>query len=394
MATFLLVIIYAVFIGLGLPDSVFGAAWPAIYMEFSLPISYANFITFTVSLGTILASFFAAKLINKFGTGLVTAISTSLSALMLLGFSLSPSIWIMLALSLPLGMGAGAIDSALNNFVATNYSPMQMNFLHCFYGVGVASSPLLMSFALGKNNDWRSGYFLVFIILSVIAILSIIALPLWKKIKGKDEKEEKDSFVPKTLSLKEMAKMPAVRAGWIAFFCSIGLEFTCGIWGATFLVKAENLTESVAASYLTLYYLGITLSRLISGIVSKKLQPKNIVYSGYSIVFIAIVLLFLPLPPITKGIALFLIGFGNGPTFPNLTYLTPINFGKENSQSIVATQMAACNIGILLLPPVFGLFADYISIRLFPVFIGALYLLMVIYTVLHLNRAAKLNKGI
>jgi fucose permease len=300
----------------------------------------------------------------------------------------------MLALSLPLGMGAGAIDSALNNYVATNYSSRQMNFLHCFYGVGVSASPFLMSLALGKNNDWRSGYFLVFIILAVITLLSIIALPLWKKVKSKDENQENDDFSPKTLSLKQMSKMSAVRAGWVAFFCSIGLEFTCGIWGTTFLVKAEKLTEAVAASYLTLYYAGITISRLISGLISKIIPPKNIVYSGYSIVLVAIILLFLPLPAIFKGVALFLIGFGNGPTFPNLTYLTPINFGKENSQSIVATQMAACNLGILLLPPVFGFFADYISIKLFPAFIGALYLLMVIYTVLHLNRAEKARKGI
>ncbi len=393
MATVLLIIIFAVFIGLGLPDSLFGAAWPAIYGEFSLPISYANFITFTISLGTVIASFFAAKLINKFGTGLVTAVSTALSALMILGFSIAPSIWIMLALCLPLGFGAGAIDSALNNFVATHYSSACMNFLHCFYGVGVSLSPLLMSFALSVNNDWRKGYLLVFFIMAIITILSIIALPLWKKIaKGKQtETEQSSEFSPNTLTLKQMAKMPAVRATWVIFFSSIALEFTCGIWGASFFVEAENLSEELGSRYLTLYYVGIALGRLISGFLTKKMHPQKIVYLGYSIVGTAIILLVLPIPAIVKAFALFLIGLGNGPFFPNMAYLTPINFGKENSQSIVATQMAFCNIGILLVPPVFGFIADLVSMEIFPLFLLVLFIPLVVYTIIY-NKRLKVKK--
>lgn len=394
MATILLVIIYAVFIGLGLPDSLFGSAWPAIYAEFSLPISYANFITFTISSGTVCASLFAAKLINKFGTGPVTAISSALTAVMILGFSIAPSIWIMLALSLPLGLGAGAIDSALNNYVATHYSSVQMNFLHCFYGVGVAASPLFMSLALSVKNDWRSGYFIVFTFLAVIALLSIIALPLWKKVQNKEHASaDGEKFEPRTLTLKQMAKIPAVRYAWIAFFCSVGLEFTCGTWGTTFFVKAEGLTEAEAAKFLTFYYVGITTGRFVSGLVSKRMQPKHIVYSGYSLVFVAIVTLCLPVPAVVKGCALFLIGFGNGPTFPNLIYLTPINFGKDVSQSIVSTQMAACNIGVLTIPPLFGFVADYLSIKLFAPFIGVLFVLMTIFTVSYLKKIAKTKKG-
>jgi fucose permease len=375
MATLLFVIISIIFIGVGLPDSLFGAAWPAIYSEFSLPISYANFVTILISSGTVLASFFSAKLINKFGTGWVSAVSTALTALSLLGFSLSNSIWWFCILSLPLGAGAGAIDAALNNFVAVHYSAMKMNFMHCFYGIGVAISPLVMSFALGQNNNWRLGYQIVFIVQLIITAIAFVSIPLWNK--KSDAKSTEDEQPPVTLTFRQMAKIPAVRTAWVLFCASVALEFICGIWGCSYLVGAEGLSESQAALIQTLYYVGITTGRFVSGFVSAKLTPKRTVYIGYCTVGVAISLLFAPLPAIVKGVALFLVGFGNGPTFPNLTHMTPVHFGKDLSQSIISSQMTACNLGILIMPPVFGILADKISVSLFPVALLVMYLIMV-----------------
>ena len=389
MSTLLLIIIYAVFIGLGLPDSVFGSAWPAIYPDIGASISHANYVTMLISLSTVLASVFSTKLINKFGVGLVTAVSVCLTAIALLGFVFATSIWWFCYSAIPLGIGAGAIDSALNNYVATHYKPKHMNFLHGFYGVGVSLSPFIMSFALAKNNDWSLGFEIIFYIQLFLALISCLALPLWKKTSKKQESEQTN---PKTLTLREMLKMPAVTTSWIVYFCSIGLEFTCGIWGCTFLVEAELLSESTAAEILTFYYLGITISRLISGVITSFLSQKKLVYIGYGIVAIALVSLFLPLPPLAKGVSLFLIGFGNGPTFPNLAYLTPVYFGKERSQSVFGTQMATCNLGILIMPPIFGLIADFVSIKLFPIFLSVLYVLMVIFTIIYHKLAKKTIK--
>ncbi len=396
MATLLLFVIFLVFIGLGLPDSVFGSAWPAIRLDIDLPISFANFITCTISLGTVTASLFAAKLINKFGTGPITAVSTGATALALLGFSLSNSGWFLILLSIPLGLGAGAIDSALNNFVAVHYSAKTMNFLHCFYGVGVSASPLLISLTLSNGNDWRGGYRLVFFILVTITIFAAIAIPLWKKVQNASEKEDEktEKQKPKSVSILTLSKIPAARWSWLLFFSTCGLEFTCGIWGSSFFVGAEQLSEATAASYVTFYYVGITVGRFVSGLLSGKMTPQNIVYSGYSIVFLAIATLFLPIPPIFKGIALFMIGFGNGPTFPNCICLTPYHFGNDLSQSVVATQMACCNLGILLMPPVFGFIADFISIELFPAFLMVLFVFMAVSTVIYNKRAQALKKGI
>ena len=390
MFTLLFIVICIVFIGLGLPDSLLGSAWPAIYADLSLPISYANYITFLISLGTVISSFFSARLINKFGTGLLTAVSTLLTALCLLAFSFSNSMLFFILLSIPLGLGAGAIDAALNNYTASHYSPLHMSLLHTFYGVGVSISPLLMSFALGDNNNWQRGYVVVFLVMVLIALVAFLCLPLWKKVSAKSGQSE--NSLQKTLSLKQMVKVPAVRTAVIMFFCSVSLEFTCGIWACTYLVQTQGLSEAVASRYLTFYYAGITIGRLVSGFVSKLLKVEKIVYLGYSIMLVALIILFLPLPPTFKALSLFLIGFGNGPTFPNLTYITPENFGKDVSQSIIGLQMASCNIGILLMPPLFGFIAEGLGLGIFPIYLAVLYVLMVMFTIIYSKQTMVLRK--
>lgn len=388
MATVLLIFIYFIYIGLGIPDSAIGSAWPAIYGDLNLPISYASFITVLISLCTALSSFFSAKLINKFGTGTVTAVSTLVTAGALLGFSFANSIWWLMLAALPAGFGAGAIDAALNDYVAVRYKSAHINFLHSFYGIGVAITPFLMSFAL-KNNDWRAGYRLIFYVQIAIACLAFLSLPLWKKIKENNTSTE--NYTPVTLSYVKMAKIPAARIGWLVFFFTCGLEFTCDTWATTYLVEAKGATAESAARFLTLYYLGITSGRFLSGILSKKLGNKAIILTGYAVVAAAIIILFLPLSATFKGIALLMIGLGNGPSFPNLIYLTPVCFGKRASQSLISSQMAMCNLGILAVPPLFGIIARQISPSLFPVYLAALFAIILYTTLVYLKRLDKLK---
>lgn len=385
MATLLFVIILSLFIGLGLPDSLFGSAWPAIYRQLNLPISYANYVTTLISLGTVISSLFASKLVCKLGTGLVCALSTLLTALTMLLFSLGDNIIWFCLLSMPLGFGAGAIDASLNNYMALNYSSVHMGLVHCFYGIGVSVSPLFMSLALAKTDSWQKGYLIVVVILAIIAFCAFFALPLWKKVSNKNNEGEQPK--QRALSLLTLAKMPAVRTAWLLFFISVALEFTCGIWGCTYLVQAEGLSESLSAGFLTFYYAGMTTGRFTSGIATKWINPLKVVYMGFGVVGVAIIILLLPVAPILKGIGLFLIGFGNGPTFPNLTYLTPIYFGKDISSSVISTQMAFCNLGILIMPPVFGFVGQWLGIWVFPIFIAVLYLIMVVSIIFYVKRA-------
>lgn len=372
MSTLLLIIIYITFIGLGIPDSVFGTAWPAIYSEFDLPVSYANFITLTISGGTIVSSLLSAKLIRRFGTGGITAISTVVTAIALLGFSLSNNFFFLWLMAIPLGLGAGAIDTALNNYAALHYKASHMSFFHCFYGIGVSCSPFLMSLALAENSDWRNGYRTVFFIQFAIAVLSVVTLPIWNRVKTYENTEEET----KIADFRSLIKLPKLYTVGLVFFSSCAIEYTCGNWGSTFLVEAKNFSVDRAAEIVTFYYIGMTLGRFLSGILATKISSQRLVFAGQATVTAAIVIMLLPLPKVFSGIALFLIGLGNGPIYPNMIYLTPSNFGRDISQSVMGLQMVLAYTGILSAPALFGIIAQKAGVGVMPVYLTVLCIAM------------------
>lgn len=374
MATLLLIVIFIDFIGLGIPDSLFGAAWPAINSDFGLPISAANAVTVTMTVCSIISSLMSAKLTEKFSTSKIAAVSTALTAVGLFGFSISKNIYMMFFFTLFLGFGAGAIDAALNNYVAVHYRASHMNFLHCFYGIGVTLSPYLMSLAL-KNRSWQSGYHLAFIIQLVISIIAFASLPLWQKngrlSESSDEKSGKSSFA-------ELIKLPGIKSTWLVFFGSCALEYVSGTWSSSFLVNSRGITVDRAALFVTVYYGGIALGRFLSGIFSSKLKPQQIISIGTILIIPAIVLVSQPFIPNLIAVGMFLIGLGNGPLYPNMVHLTPIRFGAQRSQAVMGSQMAAAYIGILSMPTLTGFLAQKFSIDIFPYCLAVLYGIMLI----------------
>lgn len=375
MATLLLIVIYIAFIGLGVPDSLFGTAWPAIYTDLNLPVSWASIVTIIVSCGTITSSLLSSWLISRFGTGKITAVSTLMTALALLGFSCSDSmLWLCLC-AIPLGLGAGSIDTALNNYVALHYKASHMNFLHCFYGIGVSLSPYLMSLALSKGT-WEGGYRAVFWFQLAIAALTVLALPLWKKVRHAQNGEEAEE-TPRVLSFPALMKMPKVRMACLVFIGYCALEYTCGTWGSTFLVNAKGAAADTAARMVTFYYVGLALGRFLSGVLAGLLHSRQLVKIGQMILLAAVVSLFLPLPFAFCSVSLFFIGLGNGPIFPNMLHLTPELFGKDLSQAVIGAEMATSYIGVLLAPALFGLIAQNVTAALFPVYLLVLYALMI-----------------
>ena len=292
MTTLLLIIIYITYIGLGIPDSLLGAAWPAIYEDFSLPVSYASYITILISCGTIISSFFSARIINRFGTAGVTAFSTVLTAAALLGFAFSHNMLSLCLCAIPLGLGAGAIDTALNNYVALHYKANHMNFLHCFYGIGVSLSPYLMSLALSQQNDWRNGYRTMFYFQFAIAVMTILSLPLWKRVHNQKQKLEEES--PRTLSTKEIFKIKGTKPFFGVLIFSCAIESVCLVWGSTFLVDAKGLTADRAAEIITLYFVGLALGRFVSGLLANRLSSVRIIFIGQGITLAAILLIVFP----------------------------------------------------------------------------------------------------
>ncbi len=363
MATLLVIIIFTTYVGLGIPDSLFGTAWPAIYEEWGVPMSYSNFVTGIMYSGTIVSSLLSARLVNKFGTSIVVAFSTALTAIAILGYSFSENMLMLCLCAIPLGLGAGGIDNVLNNYVALNYKATHVNFLHCSYGVGVAISPFLMSIALSKSNNWQGGYRTMFIFQFVLTVICFLSLPLWKKVK--EQKAEEDET--RVVSIPELLKIPIARTSLVIYFASCAIESVCLTWGSTFLVNSKGLTPDKAAGMVTFYFVGLTIGRFVSGILVKKISPKTIIVIGEIITFIAVVLTFVSSPTVAT-VGLFLIGLGNGPVFPNMTHLTPIHMGRDISQSFIGFQGAISYGSILLSPITFGLLAENLSTDIFSIF--------------------------
>lgn len=389
MATTLLLIIYIAFIGLGIPHSLFGAVWPAIQTDFVLPLDAANYITTIISGCTVISSMLGARLTNKFGTSTVVTVSLCLSAMALLGFSFAGGLVTMCLFSIPLGLSSGAIDASLNNYIALHYSAIHMNFLHCFYGIGVMTSPYIMSLTL-NTAQWRFGYRVIFLIQAVIALIMIFSLPLWKKARFKKEESVCDDITYKNLSYIKMAKMPSVRLDWLMCISANAIEGVGGLWGSTYLVFSHGFGEAEAAGAITLFYIGMAGGRFLSGILSTRLKSWTLIKIGTVVMMLGIILL--PFSVTALAVTgLFLIGLGNGPIYPNIMHLTPRHFGEEYSGSIVGSQMAAAYFGIMVAPPVFGALAKRIGTAFYPGYI-ALWAIIFIISALFFLRKVNLER--
>lgn len=385
MATLLLVVIYIAFIGLGIPDSLFGPAWPKIYREMNLPVSLAGYVSMFSCCCSICSSLLSSRVIKRFGIGKVSAVSTALTAIGMLGYALSQNALWFFALCLPLGFGAGAIDSGLNNYVAVHYNAAQMSFLHCFYGVGVTCSPFLMSLAL-KNGSWRGGYKSAFIIQLAITLILIAALPLWGKVgKPATPAPRTPDDSPAAGEKTGKRRINGITISCLVFVFSCSLEYLCGAWGSTFLVDAKGMAASTAAGITTLYYFGMALGRFLSGVLAAKLNSRKIITIGVSVLAAAILLIILPLPDFCAAAGLFLVGLGNGPVYPNMVHLTPDTFGEENSQSAMGKQMASAYVGIMVMPLIFGNMTQIFGAGVFRLFAGVIYVLLAVLVALYMR---------
>lgn len=385
MLTVLLVIVYIAFISLGLPDAILGSAWTMIYEDLNVPVSYAGLVTMIITGGTIVSSLFSGKMIKKFGTGKVTTFSVFLTAMGLLGVYFAPSfIWICL-LAIPLGLGAGAVDAALNNFVANHYEAKHMNWLHCFWGIGATSGPFIMSFYLLKENGWRSGYATIGIIQAILVVGLFLSLPLWRKFEDSNEEEKERST---SINVGVLLKLPGAKPTLIAFLCYCGIELTTGLWASSFLVFDSGLSAGLAAKWVSLYYLGITVGRFLAGFLSIKLNNKQMIRLGQLICLLGAVLLIIPFSNNFKLVGLILIGLGCAPIYPAMLHETPNKFGQDLSQHIMGIQMATAYVGSTIVPPLFGMLSKFSGFGILPGFL----LIFIIVMLLSTERANKICK--
>lgn len=376
MVQLLLVIIYLAFISLGLPDSLLGSAWPTMYPEFGVPVSYAGIISMIISFGTILSSLQSDRLTRKLGTGKVTAISVAMTAVALLGFSFTHSFWLLCLWAIPYGLGAGSVDASLNNYVALHYESRHMSWLHCMWGVGATVGPYIMGYALTQGKGWNMGYRYIGMIQIVLTAILIFSLPLWKgRSKGDSEADEASE---KLLTIGEVLKIRGAKEVMFCFFCYCALESTTGLWASSYLTLHKGMSAETAAGYAGMFFLGITIGRAISGFITLKLNDIQMIRLGQVLIMMGLFAMFLPGRVELSLVGLTLIGLGCAPIYPCIIHSTPAHFGEDKSQAVIGIQMASAYVGSCLMPPVFGLLANNISVSLFPVFLLLVLILMVV----------------
>ena len=382
----LLIIIYLSFISLGLPDSILGCAWPSMYHTLNVPLHYAGIISMIIAGGTVVSSVFSARIIRRFGTGMVTAVSVLMTAAALMGFSVSHIFFWLCLCAVPMGLGAGSVDAALNNYVALHYKARHMSWLHCFWGIGASLGPIIMASYLLHKNSWNSGYRAIGIIQLCLVVLLFISLFLWDKKPSAGE-PVRHSVIP----FSQLLNITGVKEVMTAFFCYCSLEMITGLWGASFLVMEKGIAAEAAARWIALYYIGITAGRFISGFITIKLNNRQMIRMGQIIIGCGIIVLILPSGSGALLPGLFMIGLGCAPIYPCLIHETPENFGKDNSQAIIGIQMASAYVGTTVMPPLFGKLASIMSFNIFPVFIGILLILKIIMVEI-MNRKVKMLK--
>lgn len=390
MFQLLLMIIYLAFISLGLPDSLLGSAWPTMYQEFSVPVSYAGGISMIIAVGTIISSLQSDRLTRKFGTGKVTAASVLMTAVALFGFSISHSYIALCLWAVPYGLGAGSVDASLNNYVALHYASRHMSWLHCMWGVGASLGPYIMGYALTSGKGWNMGYRYIAILQIALTAILIFSLPLWKKQRTGDIGQTNGEEKAKPLSLRQIITIPGAKEVMITFFCYCALEQTTGLWASSYLVLRQGLSAETAAGFASLFFIGITAGRAFSGFLTIKLNDTQMIRLGQGFILFGIVLLLLPFGSGATLFGLILVGLGCAPIYPSIIHSTPDHFGADKSQAMIGVQMASAYVGTCFMPPIFGFIANHISVSLFPVYLLAILVLMI---AMHEKMLLKVDAG-
>ena len=374
MIQLLLPIIYLAFISLGLPDSLLGSAWPSMYPLLGVPVSYAGILSMIISFGTIVSSLNSDRLTRALGAGRVTAISVGMTAAALFGFSVSTQFWMLCLWAVPYGLDAGSVDAALNNYVALHYESRHMSWLHCMWGIGTMVSPMVMGRVLAGGGPWTAGYRYIALFQIALTAVLFLSLPLWQK---RTDETAEGGTAPQALSLGQVFRLPGAKEVMLCFFCYCALETTAGLWASSYLTLTRGVAADTAASFASLFYIGITAGRAACGFLTLKLSDTQMIRLGQGVLAVGVAALLVPGPQLLALAGLVLVGVGCAPIYPSIIHATPDHFGADRSQAVIGIQMASAYVGNLVMPPLFGLLANNITPALFPFYLLVLLVLMV-----------------
>ena len=369
----LLAIIYIAFISLGLPDSLLGAAWPTMRVELGAALPMAGAVSMVCSAGTIVSSLLSARMVRRFGTGRVTAVSTAMTAVALLGYALAPSAALLFAAAIPLGLGAGSIDAALNNYVSLHYEAKHMSWLHCFWGLGASIGPVILAVCIGRGAGWRGGYLVVVSIQGALALVLCLTQRLWRA-HGESAVEDRAAR-QRMLTNAQTLRLPGMRAVLVTFFSYSAAESSMILWIASY-ARHLGATAEQASLASGLFFLGITLGRGLNGFLAIRFSSKQLIRAGTAVMLAGTAVMFLPLGYAGCLAAAGLISLGCAPVYPCTIHETPRRFGEEASQAATGLQMACAYTGSTLMPPLMGVLSGALGLGVMPWWVLGLTLLM------------------
>lgn len=372
MVHLLLAVIYVSFISLGLPDGLLGAGWPAMYTQLDVPVSAAGLISMIIAGGTIVSSLQSDRMTRALGAGRVTAISVATTAAALFGFAFSPSFLALCLWAVPYGLGAGGVDAALNNYAAIHYSSRSMNWLHCMWGLGAATGPYIMGLCL-QGPGWQAGYMVVGGIQIALTAALFLSLPLWQTRK----QDAAGGANSRAFSLRETVRVPGAWQIILAFFCYCALEQTAMLWASSYFALGRGMPTETAAFYGSLFLMGLTAGRFVSGFIAARLSDAQMIRLGQAFMAAGIVVLFVSTIAQIALAGFLLIGLGCAPVYPCIIHSTPELFGVDRSQAVVGVEMASAYIGTCTMPPLFGLIAQSTSVNILPLFLAVILAIMV-----------------
>lgn len=376
-APLLIILIYAAFISLGLPDSILGIAWPTMRLDLGMPLEAAGFIGMVLASCSAISSFSSGRINRRFKAGMVVLVSSILTSLGLLGYSLSPSFIFLLLAAIPLGFGQGAVDSSLNGFVATHYTSRHMNWLHASWGIGATIGPLVMTGAISLAGNWRWGYRSLGMLQALLAFTFLLGIGLWERAPKAHNATLAEGKEPKTLcygSIKGLRRLEPWSQIFIYLFYAAA-EFCVGIWAASLFLEGRGLSIETAGVLASLYYGSITGGRILSGLIADRLGNRRMVRLGLALSFAGAALLALPALPTSVAAVLFL-GVGFAPIYPCLMHETPRRFDEGTYRTVIGFQVGAACVGTAYVPAAVGFILARTSLNMLPIFLAILIMLM------------------
>ncbi|RLP98640.1 sugar MFS transporter [Micromonospora sp. CV4] len=359
----LLLLAYLAFVSLGLPDGLLGVGWPSISGDFGVPTEAVGLLLTAGTVGYLISSVLAGFTLARVGVGALLAGSTLLASLALTGYAVSPALAVVVGCALLLGLGSGAIDSGLNAYAAGAFGPRHMNWMHAFFGLGVAIGPLIMTATLSAGLAWRWGYGIVAAAQLALAAAFALTVRAWRRVPAPTEPGAAVAPPAPRLPIRATLRLPVVWSGALAFAVYVAIEVSAGLWAFLLLTVGRGLSPAVAGGCVSAYWGSLFVGRVVQGVVAERLGARLVLRASLAGMAVGAALIAVPGSAVPAVLGLVVVGFAAAPVFPLLTLTTAERVGPAHADRAIGLQIGAAGVGAALVPAGLGVLIGAMSVQ-------------------------------